>query len=103
MLKLVLGILIGMAISSIFSMLDWSSTAFELKKKEDTFNSTQKVNDTLRNDVERLTNENAKLKEDLALLRTELSEKKKTERTENIKNFFHRITHPNSRTTSQLS
>lgn len=101
-LILVITFLIGTFIASVFSLFDWTFAAFDLKKKENNFNNAIRANDALRNEIQKLENENIRLKEEVNSLKAEHNERRVQERKEKVKNFFHRITHPDIFTPSRI-
>lgn len=98
-----LSFLIGALVTSLSSIFDWTQTAFDLRKREKNLNSTVRINEALQTDIQKLQNENTKLKEELDHLKIEERDRKNTERKEYVKNFFHKLTHPNSTSHSHLA
>src|SRR3989344_9288032 len=83
--------LAGTLVTSILSLFDWTAAAFDIKKKENSYNNVLKINDELRERVQKTDKEVLSLKQELESTKAEINKSKNTKRKEEIKNFFSRI------------
>src|SRR3989344_1973509 len=85
--------LAGIMVTSIFNILDLTAANFDLRKREDTIKNVAKNNQNLQKEIQRLDDENIKLRENLDRVQADFREKLLDQRRENIKKIINKIRH----------
>ena len=81
----------GIVIVSVISLFDMTTTAFSLQNKESKIREVAKTNQTLQLQLQKISEENARLKQEVIDTRNELKETRLNQKKDSIKNFFGKI------------
>lgn len=85
--------LVGIFVTLAFSLVDATSAALNLHQKDTKIKEVAKSNQSLQEHIQRLSNENTNLKQELKETKSQLRGEKIETVKHNAKNFFERIRH----------
>ncbi|SRR5258706_2078593 len=83
----------GLAVASLFSLFDSAGTAIDLHARDSKINALSKDTQNLQYHIQKLTDENQRLQNELQSTRANIRAEKFENAKERIKNFFRPIRH----------
>lgn len=88
-----LSFLLGIFLSTLFHLFDFAGTATEINTRDTQLRNVAKTNENLQYQLQKLTDENMRLRNELGVERTALREERVENTKQGIRNFFSRIRH----------
>lgn len=83
----------GLAIASLFSLFDTAGTVIDLHARDSQINALSKDTQNLQSHIQKLTNGNQELRDELQKTRANIRTEKFENTKERIKNFFRPVRH----------